>query len=396
MKNADYYQNPLSDSLTTRLISAELKESLWFLEFEDTLFYPEGGGQPADKGRINGEAVLDVQKEGDRILHTMKKKPDSPEISMILDREYRDHFTVQHTGQHLISALLLKICNAPTVSVHLGIEESTIEVEKQELNKEDLLALEEGVNREIRKARPVQSIVVKTKEELSAYNLRRDTDKIENIRLISIVGLDQTPCGGLHVQNTSDLGLIKYTGMEKIRSRLRLKWKIGAPAYDDYKMRFDRLETISTLLSVKPEETATRLEALISEKQKEHKMLKTLMEKEAERISHDLSGSVFYYPPLITRELEDCPPALFKGIVKNLSSTRDLSFLICTENKGHLNWALHLPQHKTLNFEEFQQKCLSLIEGKGGGKGPLWQGSGQNPKNADLFLKTFRDICHTD
>ncbi|QEN06940.1 alanyl-tRNA editing protein [Oceanispirochaeta crateris] len=396
MKNAGYYENPLMDSMTTRLISAEQEDSLWLLEFEDTLFYPEGGGQPADKGSINGEPVLDVQKRGDRILHSMKFKPSTPEVKMILDRAYRNHFALQHTGQHLLSALLLKFYSAPTVSVHLGAEESTIEVESSGLSADQLRTVEEEANAEIRRSRPVQSMLFNTKEELTGIKLRRETKKTENIRVVTIEGIDQTPCGGLHIQNTSSLGLIKYTGQEKIRSRLRLKWKMGAPAYKDYNTRFDQLEKISTLLSARPEEAAERLEVLIQEKQKENRMLKSLIEKEAERISHDLSGSVFYYPPLITREIKDCSPELFKGIVKNLSSTRELSFLICTKNDGRLNWALHLPQHKTFTFENFQKECLTIIDGKGGGKGPLWQGSGQNPGNADRFLKTFREICHTE
>ena len=66
MEHTGYYKSPLSDTLTTRLVSAEEKDSLWLLEFEDTIFYPEGGGQPADRGSINGEPVLDVQKRGAR------------------------------------------------------------------------------------------------------------------------------------------------------------------------------------------------------------------------------------------------------------------------------------------------------------------------------------------
>ena len=262
---------------------------------------------------------------------------------------------------------------------------------------EDLLDVEKEANSEIRKALPVSSLIAGTQNDLADFNLRRGTDKTENIRIVSIEGLDQTPCGGLHVQSSSQLGLIKYTGQEKIRSRLRLKWKIGLPAYNDYTLRYDQIENISRILAVSPDKATERLEALILEKQKENKMLKSLLDKEAERISHDLSRFCLLLPPPSLQESSKIVlPSCFKGIVKNLSTTRDLSFLICTEYEGRLDWALHLPQHKTLKFEEFQKECLSLIDGKGGGKGPLWQGSGQNPGKAEAFLKTFREICHTE
>jgi len=395
MKKAFYYEHPASDSMSTTIKSLEKRESFLFLELSDTLFYPEGGGQPADRGFIGKERVLDVQKSEGRILHKVQNHPGDGELTLTLDRPFRDHFTKQHTGQHLISALLHEIFGAETVSVHLGEEETTIEVDSQSLTDEDLTRIEDRANQEITKARPVRSFIVKDREDLKKYPIRRNTDLNEHIRLVEIEGLDRTPCGGLHAASTAELGLIKYTGMEKIRGRLRLKWKISIPAYTDYRMRFDLVEKAGKLLSARPEETMDRLEALLAEKLERDKLLKKALEREAGRICRELSGSVCCFPPLVATELKDCPRELFNMIVKNLSASVGLSFLLCCENEGKINWALHLPFHKSATFDAFRTDCLSLIHGKGGGRIPQWQGSGENPEMIQPFLSSFRTLCQS-
>ncbi|MDC7232141.1 MAG: hypothetical protein PQJ58_02825 [Spirochaetales bacterium] len=393
MNRLSYYTNPEYNELKTSLLSAEECAEGWLLELKDTLFYPEGGGQPADGGTINGIPLIHVKKSEGRVLHLCAGKPEGDVMNLKLDREKRDHFCIQHTAQHLISSLLLSLWDAPTVSVHLGQEESTIEIDSDKLTEDQLFAVEEAANREIRACRQVKSILVASAEELAQYSLRRSTDKTENIRLVEIEGLDITPCGGLHTDNTARLGLIKYTGQEKIRGRLRLKWKMGAPAYADYRMRFSQLEAISSLLSEQPGGATRRLREVLEEKKEANRLLRVLTDKQAELISRQLSGSVTHYPPVLIRELADCPSDLFRGIVKNLSTRGDLSFLLCARDEGRLNWALCLPGGDTIDFNTFQSDCLPLIQGKGGGRAPLWQGSGGDGSGAEAFLESFRVLA---
>jgi len=390
MKKPYYYEHPEWDSMNTTIRSVTEENGYVLLELEETIFYPGGGGQPADRGSIEGQPVLDVQKSGDRVLHKVEKRPQGDTLNLTLDRSFRDHFAKQHTGQHLISALLLEICGASTLSVHLGEEETTIEVESEYLAESELIKVEERANQEIRKARQIHSFTVKDQEELKTFSTRRGTELSENIRLVEIDGIDRTPCGGVHAGNTSELGLIKYGGAEKIRGHLRLKWKIGAPAYRDYAMRYDQLEKAGKLLCVKPGMMTDRLEQLIQEKEKADKKARSAQEKEAERICFDLCRSVHSFPPLITTELRECSSDLFRSVVKKLTGTEGISFLLCSKNEGRLNWALHLPFHKTFSYSTFHSECLSLIQGKGGGKGPLWQGSGDKADMMNIFISSFR------
>ena len=377
-----YYKKSECNELTTKITAKTRRGELWDLELEDTIFYPEGGGQPADRGWIDGIRVLDVQKNGNRILHTLEQAPDKEGVRLELDRSHRDHFRIQHTGQHLVSALLLKYCGARTLSVHLGEEECGIETDREEIPREELYRIEEKAARLIAAGIPVTSQEVPDRKALETYKLRRSTDKTENIRLVSIGEEDVTPCGGLHADSTAELGMIKYTGRERVRGHIRLKWKIGAPAREDYRRRLEQTEQISTLLSTPSLETAERLKTVLEEKKAEDRRLNLLEDAEARRISRALSSSVTSYPPLVIRKMDDCPASLFRKICRELSEEGTLSFLLCSEEGEKLNWALHLPFHREQDFNDFKETCLPLIDGRGGGRSPPVAGRGTGTRKS--------------
>ena len=91
---------------------------------DKTIFYPEVGGQPGDRGSINGISLLDVREKDGEILHlvsaAVQLKPGPAEL--LLDHRRRRDHTVLHTGQHLLSGIILRMTGAPTVSMHLGEE----------------------------------------------------------------------------------------------------------------------------------------------------------------------------------------------------------------------------------------------------------------------------------
>ena len=95
-----------------------------------TAFYPTSGGQPFDTGELGGVRVVEVADEGDRIAHVLAGAPAEAEVAGRIDRERRFDHMQQHTGQHLLSAVLMELFDAPTVSFHLGAESCTIDVTK--------------------------------------------------------------------------------------------------------------------------------------------------------------------------------------------------------------------------------------------------------------------------
>ena len=147
-----------------------------------TIFYPDGGGQPGDRGTINGVQILDVTEKDGEILHLVsaadsgKLKPGSAEL--ILDSRRRLDFTQHHSGQHILSAAILRKLGAPTVSMHLGDETCTIDVDTAELSDEILIELEEVVADAIEENHPV-IVHLCPPENLSSFPLRKVPPKGE-------------------------------------------------------------------------------------------------------------------------------------------------------------------------------------------------------------------------
>ncbi len=379
-----FYSHPQADELSTSFCSLEPFEGVWLVETEDTLFYPGGGGQPADRGSINNQEVLGVRKEGRRILHLCRDNPGKGKAHMVLDRPYRDHFVAQHSGQHLISSLLHRLFNRPTLSVHLGEEVSTIELGGEILREEELEALEEAVNQEIRRNLPIDSTMVPSAEDLQAYTLRRPAKQSRDIRLVRIGDVDTTPCGGLHCSSTGEIGLVKYVGLERIRGNYRLKWKIAGPAYQEFRSNFSVLEGIAGLFSVRKEEALGAVQKLIQQKEELQRALISSWEKEATEMAEALLEG----PAPLNCHLGEERPELFRMLLKRLS--RDKPFFL-TMGGDPFRWALYLPGPQGAElYEALKAEKGGLIKPQGGGCPPLWQGSAQGGR--EPFLGLLREF----
>ena len=114
MKENYYYDNKKYQFESEILSLTEVSPDKYTVELTGTYFYPEGGGQPGDRGSIDGFEVLDVQKIGGSVIHTISGKPDNKSVKCKIEKKRRVHYMVQHTGQHLISAVLKHELNIDT------------------------------------------------------------------------------------------------------------------------------------------------------------------------------------------------------------------------------------------------------------------------------------------
>lgn len=242
------------------------KEGDW-LAFNETIFYPGGGGQLADRGKIGQSELIKVRvDEDDTFWHCIAtgsglREKDS--VQMQIDWPWRYYNMQQHSAQHLISHILWE-AGLKTVSVHLGDAHTLIEVEG-EVPKEDLLEeMEDKVNALIREARTIKSFWV-NREDIHKFPLRKPAGDWKELRIIGMEGLDYSACGGTHVQNTAEMGLIKYLGMEKIRGHARLKFVIGPRAYQYLKTMHLVCLELKTLLQTEVEELPAKVNSHLDE-----------------------------------------------------------------------------------------------------------------------------------
>ncbi len=221
----------LADS-TVRRFEATVERTLEDrVVLDSTHFYPEGGGQPADRGRLAADGrtwdVVDVQKR-DTVYHHLDGG-DSPEPGAAvvgeLDWERRHAHMRYHTAQHLVSAVLLEEFDAPTTGNQLYADRARIDVARDRFTETDLADLETRLNELVDAALPVEWYTMdreRAETTLDTERTRIDLlpDSITELRIVEIGRegadpdgvVDRTACAGTHVASTDAVGAVSVEG----------------------------------------------------------------------------------------------------------------------------------------------------------------------------------------
>lgn len=218
-----------------------------------TAFYPTSGGQPFDKGTINGVAVVDVIDEDDRIAHiTASALAPGALYDCEVDWLRRFDHMQQHTGQHLLSAVLADAFRLPTVSFHLGDGSATIDIEAADFSPKRLLEAESRVNAAVFENR---AVTVSYHDSREPIGLRKPSDREGVIRVVTIEGLDRSACGGTHVASTAEIGPLFIRGLDKVRGNVRIEFLCGHRAIARAQADYAALSTMARRFSAPIDET---------------------------------------------------------------------------------------------------------------------------------------------
>ena len=206
---------------------------------DNDIFYPNGGGQPADSGKVlykeNEYLVKDIKKDGENIVLVLDRVIDAnegDEIKEIIDWEKRYAHMKLHTAIHIIDGVLEKDCNSSLITGNqIYDDRARIDISMEGLTKELASGIIEKANSVISEGHEV-NVKFLTKEEASNKNLVRTQpgrelmNTLDIIRVIEISGLDEQMDGGTHVKNTTEVGRITLESFEnkgKQNKRLYIK-----------------------------------------------------------------------------------------------------------------------------------------------------------------------------
>jgi alanyl-tRNA synthetase len=348
-----------------------------------TAFYPSSGGQPFDTGTLGGASVLDVLDEQERVAHVVDA-PLSPgeitggEITGQINWERRFDHMQQHSGQHLLSAVLEKLFQIPTVSFHLGAEASTIDLGTPSLSTGQMEQAEERCAEIVRQARPV---AIAFDEAAADLGLRKASERTGTLRIVSIEGIDRSACGGTHVGTTAEIGPVFLRKTEKIRGNVRLEFVCGLRALRQARADFRTLQDISRHLSAPASETPALVAAQIER-------VKSI-EKSAQRMATELAlreGKEQW--AAAAPDADGIRRATVRGAIDDLLRVRAQAF--CSQ--GHAVF-LALSQDPPsvllaasvdsgLHAGERVKAAVTAAGGRGGGNPALAQGS--LPPGSDL------------
>jgi alanyl-tRNA synthetase len=263
------------------------RDGKYAIVLSQTAFYPEGGGQPADKGTINGISVEDVIEEGETVYHILSSKPQNTRVKCELDFERRFDHMQQHTGQHLVSSVFYSLYCGATNSFHLGEEYVSIDISLPEMSPYMVKKVEDAANEYIYKNLKVKNYLIEP-EEVERLPLRKLPKVTEAIRIIEIDGIDYSPCCGTHVKTLGEIGMIKIIKTEKYKGVTRVYIKAGKRALLDFQGKQEVVTTLMRQFSASEEELPARSEAVAGEAKELSRQVKELKEKllnyEAEEI----------------------------------------------------------------------------------------------------------------
>lgn len=379
-----YYENQYAREFVAEVISVNEVEGHYAVELDRTAFFPGGGGQQCDLGKIEGINVINVYEEGGKIYHLLEKKLIKiHKVKCEIDWKRREDGMHQHFAQHLLSGSFYKLFNANTVSVHFGKEISTVDITGL-LTEEQIREAEAFANEAIRENLKVE-FLVPTKRELKGLKLRRDLPNTnEEIRVVKIEDLDVNACCGVHPASTLDLRMIKIKKWEKHKGNTRIEFLAGERAIED-SLKKDRFaKEICRYLNSSEEDAINGIKSLnnkLKEALEEKKSLEEVVtdyERKEMIANAEVVNDVAIIKKVYEKENIKYVSKLATKLVENNKAIA--LFAVKSDDKVNLVFAAS-KDIKNVNMGSLLKDSISLIDGKGGGSANLAQGAGKNNNN---------------
>jgi alanyl-tRNA synthetase len=283
-----YLSDPLQGDFTATVKRVEDagdgQRKVWL---DRTLFYPESGGQPDDRGTLGGFKITAVSEDDSGVCHLVQGALEvGDEINGHVDMARRFDHMQQHTGQHLLSRVFVSLGGLMTVGFHLGEKASTIDLSGA-ASDEMIAKAEREANAAVFQDLEVSARVVTRDEYESAQESgdgvrSRLPEGVSSIRIVEIEETDSSTCCGTHCLSTGMIGIIKIIGTEKVRGGTRIEFLCGGRALGDYGEKHGVLTAVGNEMSTDWRELGSITEKLVTENKS--------LRKERDALSRELAG----------------------------------------------------------------------------------------------------------
>ena len=357
--------------------TAEIKECLpdekgrgYWLVLNQTAFFPEEGGQAADKGTIDGMDVLDVQIKKDVIYHLVNGSFTPGQIIIgHVDWAQRFDFMQQHSGEHIISGLLHSHFGFTNVGFHLGSTEVTMDFD-QPISPEMLREIEKEANEIVWKNLPVYA-TFPAKEDLEKMQYRSKIEIAGDLRIVEIPGVDVCACCAPHVEHTGQIGMIKITNVQSHRGGVRINILCGGRALADYTTKQNTSSAMSALLSSKPEKLTENVQRVMDESLVWKNKANTLAQQLLQLLLTALPAPTDQPSPLLFIELDN--PVAVRNAINELCEKYPGYCSIFTGNDE--NGYQFIIGSATNDCRELAAELRNKLGAKCGGSAAMIQGS---------------------
>ena len=374
-----YYENCHQYDFTARVVDCREAEGSYAIILDATAFYPEGGGQACDLGTLGSVKVLDVQEQGEQILHFCDAPLDpGTEVQGKIDELRRFDLMQQHTGEHIVSGIVSRRYGWHNVGFHIGAEGITIDFDGP-IDPAELPQIEAEANRAVWQNLPVRCWVP-SPEELPGVAYRSKRALPWPVRIVEVPGADSCACCGVHVERTGEIGLIKLFSCVKFHQGVRIEMACGGRALEVLNTVYDQNRRVSQAFSAKIFETgeaARRMNERLAEAEYrcaalERQIWDTIAENYARK------GNVVHFDatlsPLAIRELADRIAKRCGGVAAVLGGQENLG--VCLMGPSE-------------DVKQLGNTLKTELCARGGGKPGIFQGT--IPACREQVLAFFRD-----
>lgn len=373
---------------------AEIEEILevngkYHIVLDKTAFFPGGGGQFCDLGKIDVHDVLDVYEKDNKVYHVVEKKPIKiHKVKCFIDWERREDGMHQHFAQHILSGCFYTLFKKNTTAFHLGSEISTVDI-KGPLTTDEIREVERMANDIISENIEVETLIP-SKKDLKKIWIRRDLpDTSEEIRIVKIGDLDSNACCGVHPKSTLDVRMIKIRRWEKNKDSIRIEFLAGKRAINSSLKRDIYLTDICRYLSSTEEEAINsvkklhdKLEDALYEKRKIEDAIVNFEIKEMINNSDKVNDISIIKKIYIDKDIK-----YISKIASKITESENVISLVGVKNDGRVNLVFASSKNiNTISMNNILRDTMTLLDGRGGGSTFLAQGGGKNNGNLEVAI----------
>ena len=357
---------------------------------DKTLFFPEGGGQPGDRGRLGKSRVLDTRfDEQGEIIHICDQSLcEGSEYDMEVDPLHRLDSIQQHTGEHMLSYAFWHLFGIKNVGFHMNGSLATIDLDR-EVTAEEISKAEELCNGQIYENLPVKTYYA-TLGQLKNKKVRKISEKGGGRpRVVEIEGGDICTCCGTHANFTGTVGIIKVIKCEKNRSGSRLEFLCGKRAFDYFEDQSKTAKTVAEMFSTEFCEVPDRIRDMKEKISEQNLSIKEKTDALSDYTVKEICGRA--QKGLSFALLENIGAKEARVILNKAIKAVSCVVLVFTE-KNRLNYVLSSAEGSGYDCKYLCELLNGLYSGKGGGSPRFAQGGGNLcpdfKERGEIFLKT--------
>ncbi|MBS3790863.1 MAG: alanine--tRNA ligase, partial [Candidatus Thermoplasmatota archaeon] len=397
-----YYNNPNAQTFDAVVIDSDENE----IVLDRTLFYPEGGGQPSDRGVLMTDdmsyPVKNVRKNDGVIIHEIDGEISEGEtVKGRIDWERRMALTRHHSATHIIMSAAREVLGDHVwqKGAQKDVENARLDLSHfKRVSREEIKEIEKIANRIVLDDIPVRKEELTRDEAEKRFGFKLyqggvpESDIIRVVHISDVEDYDAQACGGTHVNSTSEVGPIKVLSTQRIQDGVeRLTYSAGMATVEHIQRQEDLLKEASSKFNVSPKDLPDTAERFFTEWKERGKEIEELKKYKSVAMAEELLPGEEVEGIEIVLEAVDMDTKEMLSTAERITSKEGRVVLLASEGEN-VNLVFSRSDDLKLNMIEILNEAAREINGGGGGSPKTAQGGGSKPEGREAALDKARDL----